>query len=57
MITIIYSLVDKLMEPSHTKLVQHIVLMQTVFSAPLMQVGWGGTVVGSGIFAILFSFC
>jgi hypothetical protein len=36
MITIIYLSVDKLMEQSHKKLAQHMVLMQTVFSTPPM---------------------
>ena len=36
MITIIYLSVNKLMERSHKKLVQHMVLMQTVFSTPPM---------------------
>ena len=35
-ITIFYLLVDKLMDKSHKKLVHHMVLMQTVFSAPPM---------------------
>jgi hypothetical protein len=35
-ITIFYLSVNKLMDRSHKKLVRHMVLMQTVFSAPLL---------------------
>jgi hypothetical protein len=38
-ITIFYLLVNKLMDQSHKKLVQHMVLMQAVFSAPPMILG------------------
>jgi hypothetical protein len=36
MITILYLSFDKLMEQSHKKLVQHMVLMQAGFSTPQM---------------------
>jgi hypothetical protein len=45
-ITIFYLSVDKLMDQSHTKLVRHMVLMQTVFSAPPMHVDISGLIHG-----------
>jgi hypothetical protein len=45
-VTIFYLLVNKLMDQSHKKLVHHMVVMQTVFSAPPMKTIWSPLSVG-----------